>query len=219
MPFFNRKKSTINSILIPDFGWIKEKSTKKQIQWINPDQPIALTLNYFDAKPDLPSLKEIDTLRHFYRKQLVGHQGGLIEVEYIELDTYNAIRTLFKIPQKPSGTVYLASLTIPFKTCSYVIKIQAPEIGRTGIRDSIIADRLLKEGIIYNGENGYENWFSDPYDTTFKNGTLMNTSEDAIYDTEFENHPLTQARKLISQIESEIEFKPELQKKKELDFS
>ena len=212
--FFNRKESTINSISIPDFGWKKEKSTKNLKRWINLEQPISLSLNYFDSEPDLPSSKEINTIRAFYRGQIIQHNGGLIQVDYTDLDDYKAIRTVFKIPQEPEGMVYLASLTIPFKTCSYVIKIQAPEIEMIGSRDSIISDRLRQEGIITTGESGLQNWISDPYHKTFEKGTLMNKSEEAVYDVEFEDHPLTQARKLITQIENKIEFKAELKKLK-----
>ncbi len=209
---FNRKKATINSISIPKSGWIIEQNNRKIKQWINPEQTIALSVNYFDTNPDLPSITKIDVIRDFYRDQISKYNGGLIQVDVIELENYEAIKTIFKIPQEPSGMVYLASLTIPFQNCSYVIKIQAPEIEMIGERDSIIATRLVKEKKIFVGGNGYENWLSDPYDNAFDKGTLMNKSEEVIYDIDFENHPLTQARKLISQIEEEIEFKPKLEK-------
>lgn len=209
---FKRKKSTINSIIIPDFGWKKKNSSKTLIQWENPEQTIFLSLNYFDSEPDLPSLKKIELVRDFYRGQIIQHNGGLIQADFSELKNYKTIKTIFKIPQQPAGMVYLGSLTIPFHNCSYVIKIQAPEIGITGIRDSTVADQLLKEGIITTGENGFENWFSDPYRSAFKKGTLMNKSEAPIYDTDFESHPLSQTRKLLAEIEKSIDFKPQLKK-------
>ncbi len=212
--FFNRRKSNINSITIPDFGWKKKNSTKNIIQWENPEQTLFLSLNYFESEPDLPSLKKIDLVRDFYRGQIIQHNGGLIQADFSELSTYKAIRTIFKIPQKPSGIVYLASLTIPFKNCSYVIKIQAPEIEDVGLRDSTIRERLMKEGII----NLKENWFIDPYRSNFKKGTLMNRSEEPVHDMNFENHPLSQARKLISEIEEKIIFKPQLKKLKGYDL-
>lgn len=213
--FFKRTKSNINSIIIPDFGWTKQKEDKNIIQWINPEQTIALSLNYFDVKPDLPSLKNIDIIRHFYRDQVSQANGGLIKVNFSDKIAFQTIKTIFKIPQEPNGVTYLASLTIPFKDCSYVIKIQAPEIGVTGIRSSTIADQLMKEEKIKIGENGYENWSSDPYDSNFKKGTLMNKSEDSIYDQSFKKHALTQARNLISNIEKEIEFKHEINQLKQ----
>ena len=209
---FFKTTSTIGSIVVPDFGWEKQKDTKDLIQWINPEQTMALHLNFFDKKPDIPSLKDLDVIRNFYRDQVSEHDGGLIQVDFSKLGNHTAVQTLFKIPQKPAGMVYLASLTIPFHDCSYVIKIQAPEIGITGMRESAIANRLLQDGKISTGENGYENWFLDPYDPIFSKGTLMNKSEEAIHDADFKNHPLTHARKLIAQIGKEIEFMPEIEK-------
>ncbi len=209
---FSRKKANINSVKIPDFGWEKEKNNRNLLLWINPEQTIALSLHYFDLEPDLPSLKNVDVLRNFHRKSIAEQNGGLLQVEFSLLKKYKAIKTIFKIPQEPSGMVYLASTTIPFKDCSYVIKIQAPEVGMTGLRDSVIADRLIQEKIISIGENGFENWMSDPYDSNFNKGTLMNKSEDEIFDKDFENHPLTKVRKMMAKIEKEIQFKSELEK-------
>jgi hypothetical protein len=210
--FLKRKKSTIHSIVIPDFGLEKVKEDESIIQWMNPEQTIALSINYFNSKPDIPSLKRMESIRGFYREQVTEHNGGLIQVEFSELKTHQAIRTIFKIPQKPSGMIYLASLTIPFSNCSYVIKIQAPENGVTGMRDTVVANKLIKNGEVSIGKDGYENWSSDPYDSNYDKGTLMNKSEDPMYDVDFENHPLSKARKMLSQIETDIEFKAEIEK-------
>jgi hypothetical protein len=109
---------------------------------------------------------------------------------------------------------YLASLTIPFKKCSYVVKIQAVEVGTTGMRDTIIADELLKEGKITSGTESFEGWFSDPYKPSFEEGTPMNLSEGITYDAKFPEHPLSQARSLLAKIEAEITFADELAKQK-----
>jgi hypothetical protein len=210
--FFKRKKQTINSITIPNFGWKKEQSSENLKLWINPEKTMAVSLYYFELEPDLPSINNIDKVRTFYRQQVADENGGLIKVELYEWKGFKTVQTIFKFPQEESGMTYLTSITIPFKNCSYVIKIQAPEIGMTGIRDSVIADRLIQEGKISIGENGFENWMSDPYDDTFNKGILMNKSENSIYDDEFENHPLSLSRKMLSQIEEKIEFKPELKK-------
>lgn len=210
--FFKKKKGTINSITIPHFNWKQKKNEDTIIQWTNPDESLVLSVNFFDSKPDLPSLKQINTVRHFYREQIVEHDGGLIQADLTKCQNYQAIQTIFKIPLKTSGVIYLASLTIPFRYSSYVIKIQASETGIIGLRESVVADRLLRKGDITVNENGYDNWSSDPYHSNFNEGTLMNKSEDAQYDVDFDNHPLTQARKLLHQIKSEIEFNPEIEK-------
>ena len=205
--FFNKRKSNIHSIIVPNFNWEKEKEEDSIIHWVNPEQGIALSLNYFYSKPDIPSIKQVGQLRDYYRNQIVAHNGGLILVDLIELKNYQAIKTIFKIPQQPKGVVYLGSLTIPFRDRSYVIKLQALELGMTGVRDAVILDRYLREGNV-----NLDNWSADPYNSTYTKGTLMNKSEAPKYDAEFEDHPLTRVRKYLSEIEDNIVFKPEMEK-------
>lgn len=211
---FKKPKATINSISIPNFGWEQVKNDAEIQQWINPEQSIALSINFFDLKPDLPTATNVDLLRNFYRDQLVAHNGGLIETNLISLKSYSLIKTIFKIPQQPTGMTYLASLTIPFKKCSYVVKIQAVEVGATGMRDTVVSTQLLTEGKIDLGGDDFEGWFADPYDPSIKEGTPMNLSEDIAYDAMFPKHPLSQARSLLSKIESQIIFADELAKYK-----
>jgi hypothetical protein len=213
--FLKRKKATINSISIPDFGWEQVKKETEMQQWINPVQSIALSINFFDQKPDLPTVTDVGILRDYYRNQIVAHDGGLIQTDLIDLKTYSVIKTIFKIPQDPMGITYLASLTIPFKNCSYVVKIQAAEVGTTGMRDTLVTNELLTAGKISFGEDGFENWFADPYDPSFKEGTRMNLSEEIAYDAMFPEHPLSQARSLIARIKAQIVFGEELGKLKQ----
>lgn len=210
--FFKRNKVKINAISIPKLGWNEVKNDKQIKQWINPEQTVALSVNFFDKQPDLPTIKDIDKLRGFYRNQIITHKGGLIEVEKINIKGFDVIRTIFKIPQDPSGMTYIASLTIPFDKYSFVVKIQAPEVDVSGVRDNVLAMKLLNEGKISKGENGYIGWFCDPYKSDFKEGYLMNKSEEVKYDADFPIHPLTIARKLLANIESEMEFGNELEK-------
>ncbi len=209
---FNRNKVNINSISIPNFGWNEDKNNRNIKQWINPEQTMALSVTFFDLKPDLPTISDIEKLRTFYRNQIIAYNGGLVEVNKLNLKGYHSIRTIFKFPQEPTGMTYLASLTIPLEKYSYVVKIQAPEIGTTGMRDNIIAMKLLNEGKISIGDNGYEDWFNDPYDSEINEGIQMNKSEEKQFDSEFPNHPLSQARELLNKIELGIEFGNELEK-------
>jgi len=210
--FFKKNKATINSIEIPNFGWRKTIENNSIIQWINPEETIAISVHFFDLKPDLPTIIDLDKLRLFYRQSIAKINGGLIEVDIFKIKNNAVAKTIFKIPQEPSEMTYLASLTLPFENCSYVIKVQCAEIGMTGMRDAVMASKLLASGELTIGENGYENWFSDPYDTSFKDGTLMNRSEQSIFDKDFPDHPLTQARIIIEKVKNELIFKPEIEK-------
>ncbi|HEX7870705.1 MAG TPA: hypothetical protein VF455_11400 [Chryseobacterium sp.] len=105
---------------------------------------------------------------------------------------------------------YIASVTIPFENYSFVIKIQAAEVGTTGIRDTVILNQMLMSGEVTVDEKGLENWFEDPYNSNFKKGTLMNKSEQEKYDAEFPGHPLSIARKAIIEVIQKTVFNSEI---------
>jgi hypothetical protein len=209
---FRRKIINISSVSISDFGWAKAKDDKSIIQWINPEQTIAISVNFFEKPPDIPTMKNIETLRSFYRHLISSVNGGLIELALSRKDTKPFLKTIYKLPQEASGMTYIASLTFPFKTCSFVFKVQAAEIGMTGMREALIANKLISENVISVDENGYSNWSADPYDNNFKDGALMNKSEQYVYDIEFPDHPLTRARQILKQIELSLQWKPVVEK-------
>lgn len=218
--FFKKKKSAekttatnsvnINSISVPNFGWNKVEETASRIVWVNPEESALISLNFFDLQPNIPTVKNLDVLKNFYRNSVSESNGGLIEVSLLQVNNIPSIKTIFKVPQPERGMTYLASVTIPFENCSFVIKIQAAEVGTTGIRDAVIANQLLTSGEITLGEESMENWFEDPYDPHFKQGTPMNKSEQEKYDEEFPQHPLSIARASIIKAIQETDFKPEM---------
>lgn len=203
--FFRKQKANIHSIGITHPDWPKVKNDDTIIQWVNPENTIAVSVNFFDVPPDIPATKDIDVLRNFYRNNISRINGGLIEVDTSQLNNLTIIKTLFKIPQEISGITYLASLTLPFKTCSYVLKVQAAETGATGMREAFITNKLLSGASSAPLEQLLSEWSDDPYDPHFKEGTLMNKSEQETYDPLFPDHPLTQARKLITRIGKDIQ--------------
>lgn len=209
---FNKKEPqvTINSVSVPDFGWNKVEENDSRIVWVNPEESALISLNFFDIQPDLPTIKNLDFLKDFYRNSISEANGGVVEVSLLTVNNVPSVKTIFKIPQPERGMTYIASVTIPFENCSFVIKIQAAEVGTTGIRDAVVLNEMLMSGEVTLGEDRLENWFEDPYNPNFKNGTLINKSEQEKYDTEFPEHPLSVARKAIIDAVRQTVFKPEI---------
>jgi hypothetical protein len=210
--FFRKKKVTIDSIKVPNFGWESLENTKGEQAFVNPEQTTVLVINFFDLKPDLPTIKDIDFLRKFYRELIAPNGGALIEVDLLQLKGFAAVKTIFKFPMETRGMAYVASITIPFEDYSYVIKIQAPEVGVTGMRDAVILDRLMGTEEVFLENDELQNWFSDPYDSEIKSSGIRNKSDARQYDAEFPDHPLSRVREIFSIIESKIEFDTELTK-------
>ncbi len=211
LKLFKRQIPAIQKISFPTFNWERIQKTKSKQEWVNPKHNITLSLHYFDLPPDIPTMDNIEELRTFYRNLITPHKAGIIEVDYVDTNHVRSLKTLFKFPKTPSGMSYISSLIIPFKNSSYVIKLQATETGITGIRDSAIADLLMQNDEISIGEEGLQGWFADPYSSHYKGGTLMNRSEEAQYDTQFPEHPLSQCRTLMREILSELTFDNALQ--------
>jgi hypothetical protein len=105
---------------------------------------------------------------------------------------------------------YIGSLTVPFKHCSYVVKIQAEEAGMTGMREAVIADKLIREGKIVPGEKDILGWAADPYDPTWKQGAPMNLAERQEYDHLFPGHPLTIVRDGLKAVAGNMKLSKEL---------
>lgn len=203
---FFKKKVTIDSISIPELGWPKEKEGNA-VFWVNPDETLAVSINFFDQAPDIPTIKDVNELRAFYRDLIISVNGGLVEVEVFKRKQFDIVRTIFKIPKPVSGMLYVGSLTIPFGTCSFVLKVQAVEAGPTGMREAFIVDRFLKDGSFNE-----DTWSADPYDNEITAGNLMNKSEDQKYDVDFPDHPLTQVRNLLNQLEQDFTWESALEK-------
>jgi hypothetical protein len=198
------KKTYTRLISLPDLGWIKEKEGNQVVLWINPERTIALSLSWFKKEPVIPTMKDIQVLRDYYRKGIAASGGGLIEADIVELNSLPAVKTIFKVPQESAGTLYIASLTIPFQNASCVIKIEAPEQEPYDLRES---------GIKAN-DPALENTPADPYDPKFKEGALMTKSEEPVYDNAFPYHALSLTRSILKQIEKETVFNPKILKQK-----
>lgn len=200
--FFRKKAAPIKAVSIPDFGWEKVRDTSGIIQWVNPEQSISVSVNYFDLPPDIPSAKDLSAIRQFFRTSVTSAGGGILAVDLARHQHIPLVSTLFKFPQQPGGIMYIASVIIPFKECSYVLKVTAAEVGHTGMREAVIIDMLLKDDV------DMDRLYADPYEPALREGLLMNITEQPEYDVRFPSHHLTQARQLIARIMQEMVLQP-----------
>lgn len=205
-------KSKIKYISFNTFNWKKAGSNREQIDWLCRDFPAKLSINYFEMAPDIPAgLDNIVPIIDFYREMVVRYNGGLIKVETAKIDNYQYLETIIKIPTQ-QGLYYTGSLTFPFKNCSYVIKIQATESGMSGVRESVILDKMLSQGVVQVDEaEGVIGWGQDPYLKDFKQGNLMNLAEKEEYDNDFPEHPLTLVRVKLREIKESLSFNKKLE--------
>lgn len=99
--------------------------------------------------------------------------------------------------QEYPGNYYMLNLNIKVGKNVYFINACFDEIGTTGMRDSIVFESLSRNG---NSQEVLANWACDPYDSSYREGFLMNQSERKEFDDAFPEHPLTIARKLVEYV-------------------
>ncbi|MGC4091754.1 MAG: hypothetical protein QM756_28490 [Polyangiaceae bacterium] len=177
------------SLSVPLDGW--ERSERPHA-WENRHGD-TLSIHHFALAPDLPcSLTSMTPIREHYRK-LLGSAGGIVEAEPILVSELSCLRVIVKVRQTPNGIAYIASLTLPFRDCSLVVKVQCPELGMTGIRDTVVSEKLLSKGSSIR--------HADPYAPRYRNATLRSSADDAEWDALFPGHPLSRARSHLSALE------------------
>jgi hypothetical protein len=169
-------------------------------------------LYYFALAPNIQADLEFeDEVRRFYRPTIKDSSLGMIQVDTITVDGVPAIKTIFKTPQQPTGMTYIGSITIPFRDFSYVVKIQCPERGTTGIREAIILNR---ESIDSSDiESFFDKWAQDPYDAFIKSPLMRNRAEAEEYDAQFPDHPLSRARSFLNQVQQTLQVAEQIKTK------
>ena len=101
------------------------------------------------------------------------------------------------------GTTYLATLTFPFKECSFVFKASCVEQGTLGLREEGVARQM---GRTPTGPG----WAQDPYDSTAQGPFLRTLADDSRWDEVFLDHPLTRARRVMRHVENTLIVADEL---------
>jgi hypothetical protein len=154
----------------------------------------AVGIYFFPLVPDLPHARSQCEFATMYAEMVFAAGAKIVESELVNLAGVRALRTIIKSRQSPSGMTYVGSVTIPLANCSYVLKVQCEEHGITGLRETFLLDKKLREG-----------------------GTVeaaleeIGRSADAPeHDALFPDHPLARARKHLGFIASALYVDPRL---------
>jgi hypothetical protein len=186
----------IDSIKFDTTGWKLEEVSLELMRWTNAKNEF-LSLSFLEVPPDVPChLPDIDGLRDSYRIGLANSGAALISADVFPIGRLDCIRLIFKMPLQPSGMVYVGTLTFPFEEFSYVVRVQCAELGTTGVRDAMVLDMLIQQGVVaFDMETQtIAGWAADPYDSSFIAPLLSNLSDQETFDTMFPDHPLTDVR-------------------------
>lgn len=164
-----------------------------------------LALNYFAKPPDIQAdIGNVAELRACYRKVAEAHDIALVEADSVLLDGVRAVRTIFKARLDPRGFAFLGSFTLPFADSSLVIKVQSLEQGITGMRETTVFSMCADQFEFDDATEKMIGWEQDPYDPDYKSGFLPNHADQAQYDEQFPEHPLSKVRRYLREIASEF---------------
>ena len=205
---FGREQIELEDISFDTFGWPEHSRSRQLLIWQAETFPAQLSLNLFNKKPDLSYPIDDETkLRKFYRKKINKKGGGILKIEPRFFRDLQIIETLFKIPMKNEGLLYVGAFTLPFARHSIVVKVQTQEYQHLGLRETKVQERLRQSGELKKDAKGnWIDWERDPYDEEERFGFLMNHSELEAYDRYFPDHPLSVCREKMHLLEKSLQF-------------
>ncbi|WP_139798656.1 hypothetical protein [Andreprevotia lacus] len=164
-----------------------------------------LSLNYFGLVPDIAAnLTDLTALRGFYREKTTDVGMAMLEVDVAEVAGIQTARTLLKGRMQPRGFAFLGSFTFPFADCSYVVKVQCTEGNPTGMRESMVMIQLPELPQADEATGKLIGWERDPYDVNYRGDFMANLADDAQYDAQFADHPLSRARRYLAELQNEL---------------
>ncbi len=189
-------RASIESVSFDATGYSLQQSSDDVRLWFTPEGD-ELGVYFFEKRPDLPP--RLDDLRSTYETQLRASGGAVVEVSAVHVDECRAVKTIVKLPQPESGLTYVASITIPFRDFSFVLKVICGENGVTGLREAVLlAKHMAAGGIARLAEGRLQVPGFEPDNERF--------------DPDFSTHPLARARRTMGHVSATVRVDAVLKK-------
>jgi hypothetical protein len=119
---------TTDSIRFNTSGLMLRKNEPARQLWLNAFNDV-IEFRAFDLQPDIPvRLSDTRGLRAFYDSGAVSQQGSVIRLEVRAVQRFRAVLLELQLPAQPRGSTFVASITLPLRDGSFVIKAQAIEV-------------------------------------------------------------------------------------------
>ena len=154
--------------------------------WFDPRTGDQVSLTYIGMVPDIPApFDDLPLLRRKLAEE-TAETGSVIEAHVVRLGGVPALFQLIKlpIPGQDTGLAFIAAFTVPRANCSAVLRIQCAEGQMTGVRESTVAAQV-----------GFDNCFPPhPYAPDVRGQLPYSVADEAAWDQQFPDHPLTRAR-------------------------
>lgn len=204
---------SIDSLTVDTTGWTHHETTAEHKVWLNYQFRESLSVHYFPIPPDLAAdLSQPGRLRKAHEMALAPRGGEVVELDVMMVAGVQTLRQILKLPltEEGRGRVYIATFTLPFAEFSFVVKLQCPEVGVTGIREAAMFEILRREGKIDLSQIPHPE-DGQPVRLPPELMRLISTAtDDPAYDDKFPKHPVSRARVHMAQIEASLEVADEV---------
>ncbi len=199
----------VQQVSLSMFGWDEEAPTEKMRAWRGPHGAV-LSIAYIESRRWFDEVVQNENeVRQWARDLATGREGGLIEADAVSYATSKAMRLIYKRLQMPSY-LYTGMFIFSAAEDALIWTMVAGECGTTGLREATITSELIKTGKL-KVEDYERTWCKDPYDDSFcsvDRSVLRSLSDDAFYDSEFPDHPLSRVRRTLSELPDCFRLEP-----------
>jgi len=161
--------------------------------WFDPATGDVVSLQVNEGPPfDARWMADLASLRRGFAGMFAG-AGCLIEADLVPFGGARAVYQLVKIPlpNAPHGLVFLSIFTLTKATRYAQLIFQAAERGTTGLREAMVAVRL---------GNPSDSRRPHPYDPALRTRLPLLRADDAGFDAQFPDHPLSRARRWAARV-------------------
>jgi hypothetical protein len=202
--FSNNRIATPDSVTF-DVSRYEYQGVREGIKvWHTPEGD-GLGLYFFTRRPDIPSGLTSTSQLHEHYSAKIDSNSRVIDCKVQRFDDTPCVWTIVgNNDATTKSSVYVGSLTIPFQNFSYVIKMQSPERGITGIREAMLIANSLKTGTgaVHNGQFVPEGWSFD----------------DEQFDRLLPQHPLSRLRRELRLIAQSVKIDVKVKREEPFDL-
>lgn len=167
--------------------------------WVDPRTGDDFRIGEFTGEATGAPLDQLPELRRWATTG-IGREGCVVSADVTEVDGLPALVQLLKAPnpRKPRGVVYMASVVVPRAGRWVQLNGIFPEGSDSGVRDVIIGTRVGPDAM----------YPPHPYAPDFTSRLPYSVADDARFDAEFPDHPVTRARRWIAAVVPTIRIDP-----------
>ncbi len=189
-------------------GWKEDNSTADLRIWRDADGAVlSLAVDVavtFDVHKDLSDETEV---RRYARGLAESRSGGLIEAHARCTKVGPTAFWIYKRLEVPAY-IYTGMLMACAHELPFLWTVVDGEGQTTGIREAVVTAGLLRSGKL-TPANYEQCWAHDPYDPAYRGvdrRVLRGISDDACYDAQFPEHPLSKVRRVLAALPDNMEF-------------